>query len=177
MIRTCAAGSSLLDKRLILLSSRHYSLYHTHLVIPGQRYDSFLAEIVTFLKAHPTEIVVVRTCADGIPTDYCEVPDAKTIMQFAQNALSGSGINLGDSGCFQESVAWLRASKKRLILVQNNSKYDSYSDNPYETLDPSTIVNQFKTMSTSGQSGKDFTVLQCQVRSRSVDLHLPSGPK
>lgn len=140
-----------------------HRLYHTHLVIPGQRYDSFLHDVVTFLKAHPTEIVTIRTCSDGIKE--CEIPSASVITSFAQNALSGSGIQLGDSSCFQKSISSLRSTSTRLILVQNNSKYDSYSDGAYETLNPSSIISNFKGMNTGGQAGKDFTVLQCQVRS------------
>ena len=140
-----------------------HRLYHTHTVIPGQRYDSFLNEVVAFLKAHPTEIVIIRTCSDGIKE--CEIPSASVITSFAQNALSGSGIQLGAKDCFPKSVSYLRSTNTRLILVQNNSKYDSYSDGAYETLNPSTIIDRFKGMKTGGQAGNDFTVLQCQVRS------------
>lgn len=140
-----------------------HRLYHTHLVIPGQRFDSFLSEVVAFLKAHPTEVVTIRTCADGIKK--CDIPSASVITSFAQNALSGSGIQLGDSSCFQKSISSLRSTNTRLILVQNNAKYDSYSDGAYATLNPSTIINNFNNMKTSGQAGNDFTVLQCQVRS------------
>ena len=136
-------------------------LYHTHLVIPGQRFDRFLAEIVGFLQSHPTEIAVVRTCADGIK--LCEVPSHDTISQFAKNALSGTGIALGDSSSFQQKISDLRASNTRLILVMDDAKYDSYSDGAYATLNPATILNSFSGMNTSGQASGDFTVLQCQV--------------
>lgn len=124
---------------------------------------------MAFLRDQPTEIVVIRTCSDGIKE--CVIPDAQTITQYAQNAVAGSGISLGDSSCFQTSVASLRASNKRLILVQNNAKYDSYSDGPYETLSPSTIISQFESMNTGGQAGKDFTVLQCQVSPFTRNFH------
>lgn len=137
-------------------------LYHTHLVIPGQRFDSFLNEIAAFLKAQPTELVVVRTCSDGIK--QCEIPSPTVITQFAQNALSIHGIQIGDSSCFQRSIAELRASNTRFILVQENSKYDSYSDDAYAQLNPAKILDRFNSMSTEGQAGNDFTVLQCQVR-------------
>ncbi|KAF7984805.1 hypothetical protein HWV62_11816 [Athelia sp. TMB] len=150
----------------LLVPSGADTLYHTHLVIPGQRYDSFLLEVIAFLQAHPTEIVVIRTCSDGI--QKCEIPSASVITSFAQNALNGSGIQLGDSSCFQKSISSLRSTNTRLILVQSNAKYDSYSDGVYETLNPSTIVNNFNNMKTSEQVGKDFTVLQCQGTATSI---------
>lgn len=136
-------------------------------MIPGQRFDSFLDEVVLFLKNNPTEIVVIRTCADGIK--LCEIPSSDVITQYAQTALKGSGIQLGDSSCFQSTIASLRSSGKRLILVQNNPKYDSYSDSAYATLNPKTIIQAFTGMNTAGQTlqAYDFTVLQCQVCSSS----------
>lgn len=145
--------------------STNHRLYHTHLVVPGQRFDSFLSEIVAFLQAHPTEIVVIRTSADGIKV--CEIPSPGLITSYAGSALRGSGIQLGDNNCFQQSIASLRSSNTRLILVQNNPKYDSYSPGAYATLNPSTIIDQFDNMDSKGQQGNDFTVLQCQVRSSS----------
>lgn len=139
-------------------------LYHTHLVIPGARFDTFLTDIVSFLKTHPTEVVVVRTCADGIKV--CEVPSSDIIAQFVGRALQGSGITLGDRSSFQKSISTLRASGTRLILVQNNPKYDLYSDSAYATLNPSTIINNFTAMNSPSQQDKDFTVLQCQVSKR-----------
>ncbi len=132
-------------------------------MIPGARFDSFLSEVASFLVAHATEFVVVRTCADGI--QGVEIPSADTITQFATTALKGTGVNLGDSSSFQMSVATLRANGTRLILVQNNAKYDSYSDAAYATLEPAPIIGAFASMNTAGQAGHDFTVLQCQVSS------------
>ena len=60
-------------------------------------------------------------------------------------------------------IAALRKSGKRLILVQNNPKYDSYSSAAYATLDPTPIIESIANMSTAGQAGNDFTVLQLQV--------------
>jgi len=135
-------------------------LYHTHLIIPGARFDSFLQDVVTFLAANSTEIVVIRTCADGI--QYCDIPSAGTITQFALDALKNTNLVLGDSSSFQTSIANLRTQGKRLILVQGNSKYDSYSEGAYFTLNPQTIISNFNAMTTAGQAGHDFTVLQCQ---------------
>lgn len=117
---------------------------------------------MSFLKSHPTEIVVIRTSADGIK--LAEVPAHSVIDQFAQRAVQGSGIAIGDSNFFQRKISDLRTSNMRLILVKDNSKYDSYSDGAYATLNPSTIVGSFSGMTASGQNGGDFTVLQCQVR-------------
>ncbi len=138
-------------------------LYHTHLIIPGQRFDSFLKEIVDFLVARPSEIVVVRICADGI--QQCEIPTANAVIHAATQALGTTGIQLGDSNAFRQPISTLRLMKKRLILVINNPKYDSYSTSAYYTLDPNTITKSFAEMTTAGQDGHDYTVLQCQVSS------------
>lgn len=136
-------------------------LYHTRLVIPGQRFNSFLDEIVAFLSNNPTEIVVVRTCSDGI--QQCAIPTTDVITQYAQSALGTSGINLGDSAAFQTSISSLRSSNTRLILVQDDPTYNSYSNAAYATLKPSKIIAAFENMTAAGQAGKDMTVLQCQV--------------
>ncbi|KLO07782.1 hypothetical protein SCHPADRAFT_634261 [Schizopora paradoxa] len=149
-----------------IVSTNDDTLYHTHLVIPGARFDTFLNDVVSFLKAHPTEIVVVRTCADGIKV--CEVPSSDVITRFAVQATQGSGITLGDRSSFQKPISALRASGTRIILVQSNPKYDSYSDGAYATLNPTTIVDSFAQMNSSSQQGKDFTVLQCQGTCTSI---------
>ncbi|KLO11836.1 PLC-like phosphodiesterase, partial [Schizopora paradoxa] len=142
------------------------TLYHTHLVIPGARFDAFLSEVVSFLIAHPTEVVVTRISADGI--QGVDIPDVATVSQFASAAVNGTNVLVGDSSCFQMPIGALRASGKRLIVVQNNPKYDSYSDAAYATLDPTPIIESFANMSTAGQAGNDFTVLQLQGTSTGI---------
>lgn len=116
---------------------------------------------MTYLKAHRTEIVVVRTCSDGIKK--AEVPSHDVITSFANKALVGSGLILGNSTSFQLPISTLRRTGQRLILVQENPKYDSYADGTYFTLDPAPIINRFNEMNTKDQAGNDYTVLQCQV--------------
>ena len=73
-------------------------LYHTHLIVPGERFDEFLRTIVSFLKTHTDEIVVVRTCADGIKV--CKPATHDEIDSFAKAAVKGTNINIGDSSSF-----------------------------------------------------------------------------
>jgi hypothetical protein len=103
----------------------------------------------------------VRTCADGIK--ICEIPSHDVITSFANAAIKGTTLSLGDSSSFQQSISSLRSSGTRLILVKDNPKYDSYNSTAYATLDPSTIMSQLQQMNTAGQAGGDYTVLQCQV--------------
>jgi hypothetical protein len=149
-----------------LVATKADTLYHTHLIIPGQRFDEFLRNIVGFLRAHAEEIVVVRTCADGIK--YSTPATHDEIDSYAKAAVQGTGIRIGDRSSFQEKIINLRTSGTRLIIVKDNPKYDSYSDDAYATIVPDPIIKAFSGMSTGGQSGRDFTVLQCQGTSTNI---------
>lgn len=139
-----------------------FSLYHIHAVIPGQRFDSFLREVVAFLLANEDEIVVIRTCADGIKE--CEIPSHTVIQQHVLAAIQNTSLRYTtDIGIFGTPIYVHRMTNTRIILMLDNAKYDSYLDTAYATLHPTPIINQFKKMNTAGQSQGDFTVLQCQV--------------
>ena len=53
--------------------------------------------------------------------------------------------------------------------MQDGDKYDSYNKPGYSTTSPSTIVAQLAAMSSGGQAGKQFTVLQMQATSTNLD--------
>ncbi len=153
-------------------------LYHQHNMIPGMAYTDFLRETVTWLKAHPGEIVVVSLGFAGF-YDNAMKPTADTLKQAIDAALSGSGITYGGPSDTSTSYNDLIKANKRLLFLNNGvgfndaSKYDSYSDSAYATLTPDPILNQLKHMQTTPPRGDAYTVLQLQGTASGVSALWP----
>jgi len=147
-------------------------LYFQHMCIPGMMYEQFLFEVVEFLDAHPTEIVVVRHTWDNIPA-ACVHPTQEELDRCTNEALAKSTTNIktGDVSCLSQPISQLRNQCQRLIFLENNvGKYDSWDAKTYATLTPAPLLAKYETMSTEGQesSGAVYTVLQCQATSQSI---------
>ncbi|KAI4125412.1 MAG: hypothetical protein LQ347_005388, partial [Umbilicaria vellea] len=139
-------------------------VYFTHAFIPGIAYEQFLSEIVSFLDQHPSEIVIVRLCWDGVVAE-CERPTDAALAAFMTAALAPSSTHLVRAGpeSLHDPMASLRASGKRLLCLTNAPTYDSYSDSAYATLAAAPILANMQAMTTPAQAGADFTILQCQA--------------
>lgn len=109
-------------------------------------------------------MVVVRLCWDGVVPD-CERPTDAALAAFMTAALASSSTHLVPAGpeSLHDSIASLRATGKRLLCLTNAPKYDSYSDPAYATLSAQPILANLQAMTTAGQAGNDFTILQCQA--------------
>ena len=144
--------------------------YFTHAVIPGLAFDEFLEQQVTFLDANPNEIVVIHIRHDNIIKE-CKLPTEAQIQQFLNEACAkaeGSSLTWGGHECFSTPIAELRSSGKRLIVVIEADKYDSWTAAAYATLKADPILARFESMNTDGQASTDITVLQCQATSQSI---------
>lgn len=138
--------------------------YFMHACIPGLAYNEFLYVVLDFLLHHPNEIVVVQLRSDGI-IDQCPKPSAEETKKILDEAMQRiPGVGVGDLNDMQTlSVRQLREQNKRLIVLPRIEQYSSYDDTKYSTLNGDSIITALDGMSTDGQAGKPFTLLQCQA--------------
>ncbi|HEY0018557.1 MAG TPA: hypothetical protein VGC13_19775 [Longimicrobium sp.] len=145
--------------------------YHQHAVIPGYPYVSFLQDVLVWLHAHPSEIVVVSANTQGFaeasmyPTP--QQLDTDLAAAFTNTGLTGA-IGIGDKTSLAKTVNELLQSNTRLIFLNQISsppettKYDSYSDSLYATVTPGPILQALGQMNAADQAKYDYTVLQMQ---------------
>lgn len=141
-----------------------------HACIPGLAFDEFLDQQVQFLDTHPTEIVTIHIRWDNIVSE-CRKPTEPEIENYLRDACSkasNSPLTWGGSECFSQPIDALRDAGKRIILVIEAPKYDSWTAKAYATLTAAPILAQFESMDTDGQQSTDITVLQCQATSQSI---------
>ena len=145
------------------------TLYHQHKVLPGLSYLVFLNTILAWLKANPSEVVVVSLSSSGFGNDS-QIPTPGALaatLTTAQNTTQ-SGVRVGNKASLALTYNALTGNNTRLIFLNNvgasddATNYNCYSDAVYQTTDIATIVNALKTMTGAGQSGSDYTVLQLQ---------------
>ncbi|NJL52812.1 MAG: hypothetical protein HC930_12440 [Hydrococcus sp. SU_1_0] len=70
-------------------------LRHQHSFVPGYEFDKFLSDVVSFLKTHQQEIVVVNIKYSGFARDDMK-PSDQEVKSSIDTALSGSGITKGN---------------------------------------------------------------------------------
>ncbi|KAG9243922.1 PLC-like phosphodiesterase [Calycina marina] len=143
------------------------TLYFSHSAIPGMAYEVFLRDVVSFLMAHPSEIVVVQNRGDGVPGD-CHRPTDPELLAFLKNALSAAhGSIVGGSleDIRNLTIQQLRDQKKRLVVGANWDSFSTYTDQGNATVNGKSILAEFEQLSSSPQksAGKPFSNLQCQA--------------
>jgi hypothetical protein len=144
--------------------------YFEHACIPGLAFDEFLDQQIQFLDTHPTEIVTIHIRWDNIISE-CRKPTIPEIEEYFNTACSkatNDPITWGGAECFSQPIDDLRNAGKRIILVIEAPKYDSWTAKAYATLTAGPILAQFESMNTEGQESTDITVLQCQATSQSI---------
>ena len=147
-------------------------IYHIHNVIPGQEVGAFFQDVLAWLVANPTEIVVVSLSTAGFYDHSTMDPSVATLQKLfhaAQQAIQdASSIQIGAASDLQTTYADLIKANMRLFFLNQNfdwyaaSKYDSYTD-AYQTTDPIVIMNLLNGMSKAGQANSAYTVLQFQA--------------
>ncbi|KAK4116102.1 PLC-like phosphodiesterase [Canariomyces notabilis] len=146
-------------------------LYFQHAAIPGMAYDAFLREVITFLREHPTEIVVVQLRWDGVVED-CKRPSDDEKREYLETALrEGNGEivagNLDDMK--RMSIAELRRERKRLIMLDMVDSLSTYTDEGNATLNGDSIVEAFpRVLTPDNQRGKAFVNIQCQATASNI---------
>jgi hypothetical protein len=145
-------------------------IFHQHNFIPGYPYQNVLEDILTWLAAHPSEIVVVSANFQGF-ADSAMQPSADALLQVlsaAQQATNtGQSINIGDKSDLSTSYSDLLSAGKQLLFLNQIGaaddavKYDSYN-NSYQTADVNVILQALEAMNESGQASSNYTVLQLQ---------------
>ena len=146
-------------------------LYFTHMVVPGMAFDDFLNEAVEFLVNNATEIVVVQIRFDGIDSTCAKATDDE-VNQYVHNALLNQPLVQGTyTDMSTLTIDQLRAQKKRLIILTHADQYSTYSDGPYATLTPGSILATyppFITDATTDESGKELAIFQCQATATNI---------
>ena len=150
------------------ISSFAPGIYHEHTAIPGYPFQSFLSDVLSWLAANPSEIVVVGANNQGFSQPGMTPSDSALagILSAAQVSTK-STIAIGTASDLNSSYGALLAANKRLIFLNQiggwypATKYDSYSP-AYATVNPQSIIGALDQMSSAGQSGTDYTVLQLQ---------------
>ncbi|PWY66024.1 hypothetical protein BO70DRAFT_366636 [Aspergillus heteromorphus CBS 117.55] len=152
------------------VSALRDTFYFQHACIPGLAFDDFLREQVAFLDEHPAEIVTVHIRWDNIVAD-CQRPTPDEISALLDEACAQAQqapLRWGGQESFAQPIEALRQAGRRLIVVTQADKYDSWTAEAYATLRPEPILARFEGMTTEGQASSDLTVLQCQATSQSI---------
>ncbi|WP_257829926.1 hypothetical protein [Burkholderia glumae] len=144
-------------------------IYHIHTAIPGYGYKAFLVDVLNWLQANPSEIVVVNANTAGFYDHASMDPSTDQLTKGLNDALNktSSTVLIGSASDLSSSYSTLIAANKRLIFLNQigewyeASKYDSYN-NSYKTTNPDNIIKAISAMNEQGQTGNDFTVLQLQ---------------
>ncbi len=147
------------------------NLYHQHNFIPGYSYSSFLQDILRWLNANPTEIVVVSLNFQGFLSTSMQPTQStlNTYLTNAQTATGTTGILTGNKDDLSRTYSDLCSSNTRLIFLNqigasdDATKYDSYDSSVYQTTDVDNVIGALNGMSASNQSSYDYTVLQLQA--------------
>ncbi len=165
--------------------SQKNTLYHQHNFIPGASYEDFLVELLEWLDANPSEIVVVSCNTQGMAetTMHPTQTELDNVLTDAivKSKIKENSIVTGDKNDLSNSYEQLIKAKKRLIFLNQigaspaTSKYDSYYQGNYSTLSPGNIIKALEKMNKAGQAGSTYTVLQIQGTATGVDaVILPS---
>jgi len=146
-------------------------LYFQHAAIPGMDYGAFLQGVVSFLLAHPNEIIVVQLRWDGVPAD-CARPSEDEQRQYLNEALKAANghIVVGGLGDMHRStIGQLRRDKKRLIVFVEVNSLSTYTDEGNATVNGDSIVGAFpRILTPDNQRDKAFINIQCQATATNI---------
>lgn len=147
-------------------------LYFQHAAIPGMAYDVFLRDVVAFLRAHPTEIVVVQLRWDGVVAD-CRRPSDDEKREYLEEALRQAGGGEIAAGGLDDlkgkTVGELRRERRRLIMLDSVDSLSTYTDEGNATLSGDSIVEAFpRVLTPENQRGKAFVNIQCQATATNI---------
>jgi hypothetical protein len=133
-------------------------------------YDDFLHQVVSFLQANPTEIVVVHLRWDGVPAECAHPSD-----QEQNDALNGAlaptngSIHAGNlDDLLNRTIDELRQQGKRLLVLQPTNSYSTYTDDGNATLNGDSIIAEFQKLSPQAVAGQPFTNIQCQATASNI---------
>jgi hypothetical protein len=146
-------------------------LYFQHGAIPGMSYEQFLHDVVQFLVAQPTEIVIVQLRWDGVPAE-CARPSDQELGAYLEDALrlSDGSIIAGNLDDLRNAtIGQLRRDRKRLIVMSNVDSLSTYTDPGNATLNGDSIVAAFAgTLTPQNAAGKAFINIQCQATASNI---------
>jgi len=145
-------------------------LYFMHGPIPGMLYDDFLHQVVSFLQANPTEIIMVHLRWDGVPSE-CAHPSDQELNDALNGALAptNGSIHAGNlDDLLNGTIDGLRQQGKRLIVLPPTNSYSTYTDQGNATLNGDSIIAEFEKLSPQAVAGQPFTDIQCQATASNI---------
>jgi hypothetical protein len=145
-------------------------IFHQHGFIPGYSFYNFLCDILKWLVAHPSEIVVVNLNFQGFeePSMKPSVNALKALVCAAQLNTNTGDIAIGSKDDLNEKIGVLLNENKRLIFLNqvgaasDAQKYDSYDEKIYATIRVKNILSALDRMQSHPPKGEVYTVLQLQ---------------
>jgi hypothetical protein len=158
-----------LSSLALLLQVYVGEMRHIHGFIPGAKFEDFIKQTVEFLKANPSEIVVVKISSDGIDSLCSDIPSKQKVNEQIASLIAGSEVKTGDKSSLNETTQSLIASNKRLIILHQDDLFilSSYDENKYKHYEASYIIDAFKEVKKDIQSGsassKDLIDFQAQL--------------
>lgn len=140
------------------------ALYHQHAIVPGYPYINFLEDVLTWLNAHPTEIVVVNLRSSEIPT--AGVPSGAA-LQSAWGAANGNGVghafyyksSTDKTITLGQSYQTLISSNTRLIFLFTDRSSDPADGFP----DSSAFGPALPGPANDSYTNSDYEVLQANM--------------
>jgi len=147
-------------------------LRHQHGFIPGHEFSGFLADVVGFLKDHPSEIVVVNIKYSGF-LDNNMRPGDDDVARGVDNALTGTSVVKGDLGDLKRPIGDLLKEHRRLIVLFGTDGFvDSYSDAAYATSDVDPVLRALDGALNDIKPETQVAVLQLQGTWTNTNLGL-----
>ena len=145
-------------------------LYFMHGPIPGMLYKQFLGDVVSFLQAHPNEIVIVHHRWDGVPGE-CAHPNDQELNDVLNGAVgpTNGAIHPGNlDDLLNRTIDELRQQGKRLIVIPPTDNYSTYTDEGNATLNGDSIIAEFEKLNPDVVGGRAFATIQCQATASNI---------
>lgn len=144
---------------------------HIHAFIPGDTFQNFISEIISFLEANQSEIVVVQLANDGfMSSTMIETPNKSQLLSEIQDLLNNTTIKIGDKANLKESVQKILDADKRLIILfreDDAQLVDTYTDD-YASYDSQIVIDNFNRINFSDEKDKDYFKFQHQLTANGV---------
>ncbi|MGE5458753.1 MAG: hypothetical protein ACM3RX_10400 [Methanococcaceae archaeon] len=145
-------------------------IFHQHGFVPGYSFYKFLCDVLKWLAAHPSEIVVVNLNFQGFEEASMkpDIDDLMILVLAAQLNTDTCDLAIGSKDDLNVKIKLLLNENKRLIFLNqvdaasDAQKYDSYDKQIYATIHVKNILAALNRMQSHPPKGKAYTVLQLQ---------------
>lgn len=145
-------------------------LRHIHTLIPGETYEDFLKQVITFLNDNQQEIVVVKIKNDGFIDSLVRTPVKTQLEAILNQLLHGHRLQTGNASSFNKSIEELLKNNERLIIIYREDperEYSTYNDD-YGSCDSDVIIKSLDAMNKADVSKSAYIDVQLQLTATSA---------